>query len=408
MNGKTRNQYRAVLMAAVMVVSMVAMVATFAAPAAAQGTVTERTSDLDVNPGEQVTIETSVQVDQDTSDWSFEDRFTPGDQLSGSISSVEVDGQTVFPLASGVQSDGAIVVGSDEIPSGSTLSVTYTVTVPDDAQPGDTFTIVGELTARDQIDSGELTFPTITLSVTDEPADPPNLEIDNIAGGGDITRAPGEQISVDVTVTNTGELEGTQDVEFVLNGSSVATEQLTLSQGQTDTVTLTATAPGDVGATLDWFVQTANDTSDTFSLEIGTREFEVTGLDPVQPVVDQGQTLTVTADITNTGSLDGETTATLTIGGLTFTTTETVANGTTETVQFDVNTESLDPGQYTHTVAVDQTQVSGTLTIEPSVVTYQDANGEVGLMQVQTVITDWQSGQIGIQLVGDVIAAWQS
>ena len=108
--------------------------------------------------------------------------------------------------------------------------------------------------------------------VGDENDDPPATEPDpaffNLTDFDPETAtvAPGEAITVSVTVTNIGGTEGTQVVELRIDDDPVAAEELTLDRDDGESVSLTADAPADPGAYAH-SVHTAN-TSRTGSLTV--------------------------------------------------------------------------------------------------------------------------------------------
>jgi len=194
-----RDKGRAVLLAAIMVLSVVAMTATFAAPAAAQAT-TDRTADQTVEPGGQVQISLTVDATQDINNWSVTESFSP-ELAGGSIDSVTVNGSAIFPAASGVESDGAVVVGSNTLESGSTLEIVYTANIPSSAQDGDTFDISGELTGSN-INAIDLGTTTLTVDTQQD-------------GGGDDTP------EASVTIEDQTGTEPVESVEVASANASV-------------------------------------------------------------------------------------------------------------------------------------------------------------------------------------------
>lgn len=93
------------------------------------------------------------------------------------------------------------------------------------------------------------------------------FEITNVDPADNVSVAPGDTVSVDVTVENIGDELGTKDVEFVLDGDVVATESVELSGNENKTVTLEATAP-DAAGDYAWMVQTDGDMSDSWTLTV--------------------------------------------------------------------------------------------------------------------------------------------
>jgi len=101
------------------------------------------------------------------------------------------------------------------------------------------------------------------------------------------------------------------------------------------------------------------------SPEDGTT-FEVSDLNPTEVTVAPGDSIDISATITNTGDADGERDIDLVIDGDVITTESlSLDPGANQSLTFEnVDTSGLDPGEYTHTVDAGDDQVSGTLTVE--------------------------------------------
>ena len=134
---------------------------------------------------------------------------------------------------------------------------------------------------------------------------PPTFEVtlDNV----DSEVTAGEDITVDYTVENTGDVEGTQDIELLVGSSGGAPEkttQTTISGGQrtngTFTYTTTEEEIGEVAVT----VNTEDDSSEQTVTVNEPPTFEVT-LDSVPEAVTARDTLAVDYTITNTGDIEG-------------------------------------------------------------------------------------------------------
>jgi PGF-CTERM protein len=93
--------------------------------------------------------------------------------------------------------------------------------------------------------------------------------------------------------------------------------------------------------------------------------FEVSELDPEEATATAGDSVTVSATIENTGGAEATQDVALTLDGDELDTTEvTLAGGASQTVEFTADTSGLDAGDYTHGVATDDDEATGTLTIE--------------------------------------------
>ncbi len=102
------------------------------------------------------------------------------------------------------------------------------------------------------------------------------------------------------------------------------------------------------------------------NLEGANPDYQLSELDPQSATVTVGDTIEVSATVTNEGNEAGEQDITLTAGGQTLGTEEDVSldPGASDTVTFSVDTSALDAGSYTHTVSSDDASVSGSLTVE--------------------------------------------
>ncbi|WP_435099899.1 BGTF surface domain-containing protein, partial [Halorubrum sp. N11] len=93
--------------------------------------------------------------------------------------------------------------------------------------------------------------------------------------------------------------------------------------------------------------------------------FEVSDLSPAEGTATAGDSVTVSATIENTGNAEGTQTVALTLDGNELDTTDvTLESGGSQTVEFTADTTDLDAGDYTHGVATEDGEATGTLTIE--------------------------------------------
>jgi PGF-CTERM protein len=94
-------------------------------------------------------------------------------------------------------------------------------------------------------------------------------------------------------------------------------------------------------------------------------EFSVSELDPQSAELGEpGETITVSATVTNEGDLEGSTDVALTLDGEEVDSQSvTLAGGASEEVSFDVNTGDLEPGTYIHGVSAGDDDTQGSLTI---------------------------------------------
>ena len=129
-----------------------------------------------------------------------------------------------------------------------------------------------------------------------------NFEILNVEPSGDLDASANEAVSFNVTIENSGQLSGVQDVEFMLDGDVVAsTTTAELESGVSTEVTLEVTAPADSG-TYDWSVSTDDDSTDTWTLTVGDGDDDgLTGIAADYDTNDDGA-----IDITELGMASGD------------------------------------------------------------------------------------------------------
>ncbi|MGM0604282.1 MAG: CARDB domain-containing protein [Halobacteriota archaeon] len=175
-----------------------------------------------------------------------------------------------------------------------------------------------------------------------------------------------EVANVVVTIFNTGD-EGTQDVEFYVNGTLEETRSVTLGVGEGDQIEFDyQTDETDSGETLDVVVASELDEDDHTIDVISTPEepyFTANVLETNAPV-EEGAELTVDAEIENIGNDTGEQTVSLTVDGeVRDTTTVELDSGASTTVTLTWSTESGDAGEYDAIVSTDDDSDSETITV---------------------------------------------
>ncbi|MFC6977157.1 carboxypeptidase regulatory-like domain-containing protein [Halomicroarcula sp. GCM10025709] len=149
--------------------------------------------------------------------------------------------------------------------------------------------------------------------------------------------------------------------------------------------------------------------------EPGPADFQVSDLNPQDVTVAQGDTITVTANITNGGLVEGNKTVEFRVGGTTLR-SQPVSLNASETTQVrfeNISTTDLSPGNYTHGVYTADDSQTATLTVEsgqspPIVDEYRNANGVVDQDGVLDALVDFNSGEITNDQVLDVLVAFNS
>jgi phage tail-like protein len=206
------------------------------------------------------------------------------------------------------------------------------------------------------------------------------------------TNAPvqeGNDFDVTVSVDNSASSSDTQDVTLTVGGTQRDVKTVDLGANGGTTITLTwNTAVGDAG-TYE-FAVSSDDTTDTGDVTVEeapqvTFDVVVTGSNSPVTV---GGTLTVDADITNSGQDPGSQVVTLTVGGQERASTEvTLENGQTKPVSLSWATGDGDAGTYDAVVASEDDQGSTDVTVE------DDSGGTDPEIPLDVTI-DWTNGPI--------------
>jgi PGF-CTERM protein len=257
---------------------------------------------------------------------------------------------------------------------GDALTVTTTVSNPGGTSESGTVTLDVGGTSRDStsVTLAAGTSQTVTLSwatstgdagdytaTVSTPADAASTSV-TVATPGSVTVAvdgssspvlEGETLSVTATLTNTGSASTTETLTLSVGGVVRDSTSVTLAGGASQQVTLAwTTSAGDAGdytATV-----TAGAGTDSAAVTVTTPGSFAVGIDGTSSPVTEGDTLTVTATVTNVGGTVATRTVTLDVAGATRDSTSvTIAAGASQTVSLSWTTASGDAGDYTASVA---------------------------------------------------------
>ena len=184
----------------------------------------------------------------------------------------------------------------------------------------------------------------------------------------DLTVIKGDRINASATVTNTGNTEGTQTITVEAGGTTLTSRDVTLAAGGEQTVDFTdvstdTLAPG----TYTHGVFSANGSATgTLTVEADRTEFTVSELTPAGRTLTVGTEFTVSATITNEGTVEGTQTVGFQIDGQRYEFKDvTLAPNDQQTLSFTpVNTSELGPGSYTYEVASKNDSQTGTVVVE--------------------------------------------
>ncbi|MEF8854591.1 MAG: CARDB domain-containing protein, partial [Haloarculaceae archaeon] len=200
--------------------------------------------------------------------------------------------------------------------------------------------------------------------------EPPNFEVVM-----DSTNSPvtvGQSLDVRATVTNTGEQSASQEIGLVVGARQRDSTSLTLARDEWATVKLSwQTRSGHAGGYTA--VVASDDSAASRSVRVeeppAPANFDVSIESTTSPVT-EGQTLDVTATVTNTGDKSDSQDIDLGIGGSHVDSTALALDpGEKTTVTLSWETASGDVGDHESTVTSDDTTARGTVLVEPETTT---------------------------------------
>ena len=257
--------------------------------------------------------------------------------------------------------DGNVIGTSDVLPRGQ-LQEQFNIELDQALNSNQQVTAVAEIVQPEAGD--ELASETATINIEDQSE--AFFSVSDLVPQ-DATVEDGAVIDVSATVENIGDLEATQEVTLEI-GEVPLVQELTLNGSESETVTfpdinVSAVGPGDYTHTFS-----TEDASTSGSLTVqeppAPAVFEIISVSPEEATATQGDTVTVSATVQNTGDQEATGTVNLDIDGISDSSDLTLAGGETGSVSFDVDTSGVDAGDYTHTVSTEDDEFSGSLTIE--------------------------------------------
>ncbi|MEF8871365.1 MAG: CARDB domain-containing protein [Haloarculaceae archaeon] len=225
----------------------------------------------------------------------------------------------------------------------------------------------GSFTAQETVQNPPAGQQQLSLTFPVGSAEPrPYFEISGLTPT-DKTAIEGETIDVSATVENIGSEQGSQTIALDINGSTTGTEEVTLDPDASQTVSFTldtaSLGPGNYSHAI-----TSDDDSQSGTLTVEDKQanFTVSGLDPTEKTILEGEQLNASATVTNEGNKEETQTVELRVDGTTLASKEvTLTPSSEETVTFSkVDTASLNSGTFTHGVYTNDDSQTGTLTVE--------------------------------------------
>ena len=154
------------------------------------------------------------------------------------------------------------------------------------------------------------------------------------------TVEPGDSMGVSADLENPGDVETTEDVTLFLDGAEADATEVTIGGGETDSVDLQGTVDDGVDAEAVTVTVETEDDSLEEQVDVFTEgELLVSALTTNQPI-DAGETLTVDADVENTGDTELAQDVTLLVDGSEEAVEQvTVEGNSTQTASFTYETE---------------------------------------------------------------------
>jgi len=229
---------------------------------------------------------------------------------------------TSLSAPSSASAGSMITVSADITNIGGSLGTAQTVDFRVDLD-GDSSLESGETLANTTVDVSAAATETVTFTIDTSPL-APGTYTHGVATGDDIGSATidilgsaefevsglsapasavqGEMVNVSATITNNGSTSDTQTIEFRAGGSVADSTSLTLNGGESQTVMFTLDTSGLAPGTYTHGVFSEDD-NETASIDIlAPAFFDITSTS-VPDNVTQGDTLNVSAQITNTGGV---------------------------------------------------------------------------------------------------------
>ncbi|WP_336339647.1 PKD domain-containing protein [Haloarcula brevis] len=328
----------------------------------------------------------------------------------------EVGTQTV-QFRVDTNSDGTLgtdeILASQEVSLGAeeTTEVTFEDLETSSLEPGD-YTH-GIFSANDS--------ETATIAIS-SPPDPANFNVDNLTAPTTVTQ--GNALTVSTAISNNGDQAGTQIVQFRVDtngdgtlgdGEVLSSQEVSIDGGETaevtfENLTTDSLAPGDY--THGVFTADDRETATiTISSPPNPANFSVDNLN-APTTATQGDSLTVSADISNEGEQAG--TQTVNFGldtdrNGTIEADETLASqnisldgGETTEVTFEnIDTNSVEPGDYTHEIVTGNDSETATITIssppEPANFSVENLDAPSSVTQGETITVSAEIANEGEQ-----------
>ncbi|AGN01442.1 peptidase S8/S53 subtilisin kexin sedolisin [Salinarchaeum sp. Harcht-Bsk1] len=192
---------------------------------------------------------------------------------------------------------------------------------------------------------------------------PANFTVNVTGSNSPVTE--GDTLQVNATVNNTGDVAATQNVTLELNGTGdVASQNVTLDGGNAIAIALNWTTDGRDAGNYTATVA-SDDGNDTVAVEIQDAAvyFEVSNVSAPGSIT-EGDSYTVTANVTNVGSANATQNVSYLLGGTVQTTETNVSLNASERVEVTFSATNGTPGEYTQAIrTANETVATANLTV---------------------------------------------
>ncbi|QCS41736.1 CARDB domain-containing protein [Natrinema versiforme] len=200
-----------------------------------------------------------------------------------------------------------------------------------------------------------------------EPADPAAFNVSIAGTNGPVEQ--GEQLAVEADVQNTGGDAGAQTVSLAVGDTAVDSESVSLEAGETQTVSFTAPTDDLEPGEYPLAVSSENETAETTVtvVESGEPATFTASIAGTNSPVEQGEPVTVEADLENVGDEAGTQDVEIAVGGAPGESVPvTLEPDETQTATLSYETDDLEPGEYPLAVSSENETAETTVTVETS------------------------------------------
>jgi PGF-CTERM protein len=297
------------------------------------------------------------------STFEFNDQRSDGDVVSIAAFESNRAAQIV------IEDDSGTELGSSDVLPRGELQEQFNVVLDQPLSSNQDVTAVAEFVQPDPAQFDDATLAEESASILIEDLSEPFFSV------GELTPAVasvevGAEVTVEATVENLGDQEGTQSVTLSA-GDFSDSQTVTVSGQSSSTVSFTFNTDALGAGEYTHTVSTEDDqAAGSLTVEAqpdpGVLEIVSDSLSPMDATVTQGEEVVVSVSLQNIGETEVTEDVTLEVSGLGEVDSEsvTLAAGATDSVSFTVDTTDVEAGDYTHTVSTAEDSTEGDLTIE--------------------------------------------